>query len=287
VDFVARCAQSAGVDLDDPLVAVDQRGMQHLVLIDHARRTVYRFPRKPGQRHQLQQASDRLRMLQTSGLPTPALFHAEYSDHAGLGHLVLEYLPGQPLDEIATDALPAKARSRLIDDLDRALAQIRALDPAQWPEPGPDWATIWQHLSDRAASVDLPTDLQRHHASLADAAAATAATVERRVFHGDLGGVNCRVDTATGAITGLLDWDSAAVGDPATDVAAVLAGLGPRTAEQLRTERPYWREHEQRYRAYLDTWPLQFALWSRMDGTEQDRRQALVLLTRSAAVAAG
>ena len=116
--------------------------------------------------------------------------------------------------------------------------------------------------------------------------AATAATAPLRVFHGDLGGVNCRIDPATGAVTGLLDWDSAVVGDPATDIAAVLAGLGPRTAEQARTERPYWREQEVRYRAYLQTWPLQFALWSVAAGTGEDRRQARALLRRSAAAAA-
>ena len=66
----------------------------------------------------------------------------------------------------------------------------------------------------------------------------------------------------------------------------MLAGLGPRTADQVRHELPYWREQEVRYRAYLETWPLQFALWSVAAGTGEDRRQARALLRRSAAVAA-
>jgi aminoglycoside 2''-phosphotransferase len=286
VDFVARCARSAGVDLDDPQVAVDQRGMQHLVLVDLGLRVVYRFPRRPGRRRQLQQAADRLHVLQHSALPAPAILDARLSDRAGVGHLVLRYLPGRPLDEVATDDLPGPARSRLIEELDRTLIQVRELEPARWPAPGPDWAALWQDLTQRAVLAQLPAEIRDHHLALAEAAAATAATAPLRVFHGDLGGVNCRIDPATGAITGLLDWDSAAVGDPATDVAAVLAGLGPRTADQVRHELPYWREQEVRYRAYLETWPLQFALWSVAAGTGEDRRQARALLRRSAAVAA-
>lgn len=260
--------------------------MQHLVLVDLGRGVVYRFPRRPGQRRQLHHAAERLRLLADSALPAPALLDARLSDRAGVGHLVLRYLPGRPLDEVATDDLPGPARSRLIGELDRTLAQVRALDPARWPAPGPDWAALWQDLAERATLAELPVEIRDHHAALAEVAAATAASAPLRVFHGDLGGVNCRIDPATGAITGLLDWDSAVVGDPATDIAAVLAGLGPRTAEQARTERPYWHEQEVRYRAYLQTWPLQFALWSVAAGTGEDRRQARALLRRSAAAAA-
>lgn len=256
--------------------------MQHLVLIDEARAAVFRFPRTPGRSGQMRIAAERLRLLAGTALPVPELLDARLSDQLGEGHLVLRLLPGTPLDEVSTDALPAQARTRLLAELDLALSQIRALDVTAWPDPGPEWELLWRQLESAAEARQWPGGLAAHCQRVVVRAAATAAAAPQSVFHGDLGGVNCRIDPQTGSITGLLDWDSAAVGDPATDVAAILAGLGPATATQLRAEFPWWESAEQRYQAYVDTWPLQFLIWAQDHGSAADRSSAEALLSRSA-----
>jgi aminoglycoside phosphotransferase (APT) family kinase protein len=286
VDFVERCARSARVDLARPDVEIDQRGLQHLVLIDRGRGVVYRFPRSARQQHGLATAAARLEVLGRCGLPAPRLLDLVGPGPGILAHLVISHVPGVPLDTVPTDDLPLRHRHRLRSDLIDAVAAIRTIPVASWPAPGPAWPGLWGRLAEQVAACSaLPPTVLRYHCELADAAAAVAAAAPLGVFHGDLGGVNCRIDAGTGAVTGLLDWDSAAVGDPATDIAALLAGLGPRTAADLRASSPWWRREEERYRAYVATWPIQYYLWSLREGAPQEQQEALGMLSRAAATA--
>jgi aminoglycoside phosphotransferase (APT) family kinase protein len=41
------------------------------------------------------------------------------------------------------------------------------------------------------------------------------------------------VDPASGAVTGLIDWGDAVLGDPALDLATVLADFGPQTYRRV------------------------------------------------------
>jgi aminoglycoside phosphotransferase (APT) family kinase protein len=231
-------------------------------------------------------AADRLEVLRRHGLPAPQLLELVGPEASAVPHMVLSYVPGVALDSLLTDDLPARQRRRLLGDLIDIVAAIRSIPAASWPEPGPAWATLWNRLAEQAAGCrDLPADVREHHAGLAAAAAAVATSTRPRVFHGDLGGVNCRIDAGTGAVTGVLDWDSAAVGDPATDIAALLSGLGPRTAEELRGRSPLWRREEQRYQVYVATWPIQYFLWSQQEGDDGQVHAARGMLSRLAATA--
>lgn len=286
VDFVERCARSARLDLAHPDLEIDQRGLQHLALIDRGRGVVYRFPRSARQQVGLATAAERLRVLSACSLPTPRLLDLVGPGPGTVAHMVISYVPGVPLDAVPTDDLPSRHRQRLCSDLIDAVAAIRTIPVASWPEPGPPWTQLWGRLAEQVAACSaLPASVQRYHAERADEAAAVASGAQLGVFHGDLGGVNCRIDAGTGTVTGLLDWDSAAVGDPATDIAALLAGLGPGTAAELRACSPWWRAEEERYQAYVATWPIQYYLWSLREGGLPEQREARAMISRVAAAA--
>ena len=131
----------------------------------------------------------------------------------------------------------------------------------------------------------LPHDVWHEQLQLASRAAATSANARIGVFHGDLGGVNCRIDPDSGAVVGLLDWDSATIGDIATDLVAVLAGVGPRTAARLRETDQEWAAAQQSYAPYLATWPIQHYLWSLNHADQAEQRQALASLRAPVPVA--
>lgn len=269
--------------LSDPAVEVEERGLQHLVLIDRRRGVVARFPRREEGCLHIADAAARLDLLRRHGLPVPEVLGATAGGGRGRAHLLLRLVPGSGLDTVDTDALQPAARARLVGGLVDTTAQLHRIPTAQWPTPGPTWSQLW---SDLLAQIHGCTALQESVRDQQSALAAAALDVARRarigIFHGDLGGVNCRVDPESGAVLALLDWDSAAVGDVATDLVALLHGVGPLTASELRAADPRWDAAWHDYPAYVATWPVQCLLWSMREGKLQDRAAALALLTPSA-----
>lgn len=281
MEFVQRCAASAGMSLTDPHVEVDQRGLQNLVLIDHSRQLVARFPRSRDRCAAVADAAARLQALHPYAVPVPEVLDC-VTGGPGRAHLLLGYLPGEPLDCVATDSLPPAVRSRLVSELRAVTDVLHSVPAAVWPSPAPAWVSLWGDLRGQVATCpSLNADQRERLLPLADAAVDVARRARIGVFHGDLGGVNCRIDPATGRVLAILDWDSASIGDVATDLVAVMYGVGPLTSAELRDTDPLWDAAWTDYRAYLATWPIQAYLWSLREGAERDREECLAELERA------
>lgn len=274
----------------DDLV-LDQRGQRNDVVVDVRAGLVWRFPRYAEDLPLLAETAQRLRAVTALGIPAPRVLGGEPTAALGRAHLVLSYVPGIALDDPAVGGLPAPARQLLGANLADVFRRLRRLPPGLWPGSCPDWGWLWADLGRRAAGVlpELltPEEWARAEAALARAAA-TAAAAPQGLVHGDLGGVNVRLDPGTGALTGLIDWDGAVLGDPAVDVAAVAAlpqavrDLAPAaaadtdgaaTAERharaveavlasMLAAQPTLRDELDRFADYLATWPLQEAVWA-------------------------
>jgi aminoglycoside phosphotransferase (APT) family kinase protein len=258
--FVRRCALACRVDLADLDVLVDQRGMRNLVLIDQRRDVVWRFPRTEEGCAQLGDAARRLQVLQRYDVPVPRLLNL-VPGSLGQGHLMLSRCRGAALDTIDTDALPARSGAALVAGLIDAVARLQAVPVSAWPSPAPGWIGLWQGLLSAASTVPLPPAVRERQIELARAAAAAAVAAD------------------IGVVIGLLDWDSATIGDVATDQAALLHGLGQRTAALLRRTAPAWERAEERYQAYVATWPLQWYLWALTSGDVGEQRRGLQSLS--------
>jgi len=143
--------------------------------------------------------------------------------------LAMEHLPGQTLDALVSAGTATPA---ILQATGLALAQVHA-DPLRgkvdpWPMPAqlPE-TTVSAAAYETAALISrLCPRLARRVASILEVLAATAPAGTERVFcHGDFSADQVVVD-AQGR-PGLIDWDSAGIGDPATDLATVqAAGLG-------------------------------------------------------------
>lgn len=252
--FLRRCLATTGLTAQEAIV--DPRGLQNLVIYDPTADVIWRFPRRPPLTTQLDLAADRLRVARAHGVPTPEVLAVHPDPTPGIGHLVLSHVAGTALDEIDTDALPLAARDHLVASLIDVVETIGRIPPDQWPDPGPPWAPLWAQLH------EWVREHAPESAGVTRAASQAARTSDIGVFHGDLGGVNCRVDPESGEVLAVLDWDTAMVGDRATDVAAIVAGVGPETAAALLEASPLWADRVERYRHYIDTWELQARRWA-------------------------
>lgn len=204
-------------------------------------RVVRRFPIKPWDRQNVRLIAGRQEAARQAGLPVPAVLavHEGGPDP----YLVMERAHGTPLLETP---LGHEAQRRLGHELARVARTMRSV--TDWPAEDPEWPVLWQVLA-RVA----PTDVCR-------AAAEVAAQVRTTLVHGDLSGGNLLV-TPEGDLVAVIDWDGAALADPAMDWAALCANCPPQTVAQMREDTPDAAELDRRAGIYLATWPLQHDLW--------------------------
>lgn len=270
--------RAAGLDPDDPGVVVDERGNRSLVLVAADRGRVWRFPRWPEDLALLPTATRRLSAAGALGLPAPRLLDVVLDAPLGSAHLVTSYVPGLAMDDLAVAALPSDRLRRLGADLADLLMRLAAVPWDRWPATEPPWPRLWADSVARMRRLVLPRldpeDAADAAATLA-AAEATAAATTCGVIHGDLGGVNVRVDPASGAITGVLDWDGAIAGDGAVDVAAVAAGAPVAVVAAVLQHRPALAADLARHDRYLATWPLQEVLYGIERGDDDLVRDGL------------
>jgi aminoglycoside phosphotransferase (APT) family kinase protein len=149
------------------------------------------------------------------------------------GALLTTRLPGVPAVDGAPDlAALAEALAALLN----ALHSVPPDVAAEVVEPDPDPAAEWlRQIGEEYAEArdGCPADLRpgiEHFLATAPPAAAS-----RLVFcHNDVRDYHVLVDPASGAVTGLIDWSDAVLGDPALDLATVLTDFGPETYDRVR-----------------------------------------------------
>ncbi len=80
-------------------------------------------------------------------------------------------------------------------------------------------------------------------------------------IHGDFGTTNILYDSVETKISGIIDFGSAGIGDPAVDYAALLASYGKRFIQLLIDEHPEVAGLMGRVAFYKGTFALQEALF--------------------------
>jgi aminoglycoside phosphotransferase (APT) family kinase protein len=201
---------------------------------------VRRWPRTDLDRADLPNIALRHQAAYDFGLPVPRVLQL-CSDH-----LVLERAPGTPL--VQTHLTPDGQR-RLGADIADFLRRLRAI--ATWALPVVSWPDLWKDLHAVANVAET---------AFAAEVAASAAT---SLTHGDLSWGNLMVSPA-GELLSVIDWDGAAIADPAQDYCAVRANVDPLVADTIRAQTPSAAQLQARADAYLATWPVQNRLW--LDG---------------------
>ncbi|URM90487.1 viomycin phosphotransferase [Streptomyces sp. MRC013] len=194
--------------------------------------------------------------------------------------LVLGRIPGEPLEADAlngarvVDTVAAQYVT-LLSDLVRAGTDetVRAVLPRA---PEDRWRRFAGSV--RAELFPLMSDSGRLRAERELAALDGLPRITRAVVHGDLGAENVLWEWTHGLphVSGVLDWDDVALGDPAEDLAAICAGYGPEFLERVLALGG-WSDRGllTRITAIRGTFALQQAFYAIRDGDEEELADGL------------
>jgi len=168
--------------------------------------------------------------VRAAGVPAPEVIDSGTDSRLPGGTwIVMRRVPGVGFD--ASSATPAQT-DRAITDVSRIVTMLSNTTSPGWGWVGDDGrgtASSWRdwlrrQITDSAARLGdrLPGDFVTSAHRLIDAVVPDLA--RGSVLNGDLGLSHVLVDPPTGAVTGILDWGAAIVGDPLYDVATFSMG---------------------------------------------------------------
>ena len=243
-------------------------------------RWIFRFPRFSEGVQNLEIETAILRAIRgaiTLAIPNPVCtaFEPRVPGKAFAGYRMI---PGEPLwretlaridDEATLDRLSGQLGGFLNE-----LHRIPAGDLLGLGLPLPDLSSVWTDLLARIKAKLLPLmapesrrQVTAHFETFLRGAANLAPAPV--LIHGDFGGSNILFDRKCGAVTGVIDFGSCHLGDPALDLAA-LATYGEPFLRRVLSVYPMPQTALARIRFYLGTFALQEALY----GVEHDDREA-------------
>ncbi len=277
-NFIARL-HAAYPDLHIERMRLNDEGQYNDILIVNDD-LIFRFPRHDEGIERLEREIallNRIRPFVT--LPVPEPTHDAFTPRA-VGQVFAGYrmLPGEPLwrETVAAITDPAIVR-RIASQLATFLRALHGIptDHVTNVLPATDWRQLWVDLEEEiriALFPHLPATAQgqiaARFAAFLDDPGNFAFT--QTVIHGDFGSGNLLWDAHTGAMTAVIDFASATLGDPALDVAALLTYGEPFVRQGLAAY-PAMEAMLPRARFYLSTFLLQEALY----GIEHDDPDAV------------
>ena len=178
-----------------------------------------------------------LRKLALHGFPVPRVLAVGDKEYVGARFMVLEWIEGQVLNPRAASEMASADRHRRAEVMATVLAQLhhapwrslsgpeRGLDdePAR-PAPAPDdgLEAILEQFGRALSQLRVVNSLVLDFVRVWLVRHARERTMQRSIIHGDfrLGNLVWRQDE----IVGILDWETASVGDPLFDVAWMCMG---------------------------------------------------------------
>ncbi len=250
-------------------------GGQYNVVLIADERLIFRFPRFAAGVERLRYESALLAAIRprlTLSVPEPR-YASFVPPEPGAAFVGYPLLPGDPLWRERVAVSDPAVRDRLAAQLAGFLRSLHAVSVGDLPAgtplalgfTDPDWRVGWTSLCGRIEALVLPRLGAATRALLVaefaaflndDANFAFAPTL----IHGDFGTGNILWDRARGAITAVLDFGAAGLGDPACDLAALLT-YGEAFAQAGYAAYPALATLLSRARFYRSTFALQEALY--------------------------
>lgn len=213
-------------------------------------------------------------------LPVPRVVYASF-DPPEVGQVFAGYhrLPGEPLRRETVARLDDAMRRRVAGQLGTFLRELHRVPFARAiPAPlslacgmaAPDWWSGWRDLYARIRAAVFPRVAADVRASIAAhfepfLADDTGPAFTPALIHGDFGTGNILFDAASGTISGIIDFGSAGLGDPACDLAAILT-YGEGFADLVLAGYPELAAALLRARIYRGTFAAQEALYGAEHG---------------------
>jgi aminoglycoside 2''-phosphotransferase len=272
---VRRALREAGVHAHDVL-AVGDGWANWTFLVDDT--LIVRFPRNP----EVAEATRReLRLLPVLGdhvsfaVPVP-MVEGEWAGHPFFGY---EAVAGRPLRE--ADRSVAPALGRMLDELHSFPAE-RAADLLGVPSPRRAWQDRYEQLWPAVEQIALPQvdgptadAVRRGYRRMIE----DPPSFPTCFIHNDLGPVHVLIGDA-GSPTGIIDFEDAWLGDPATDLAPLAACLGDDLLPQLTAGRDLGERLEERLGFYRWMGSIHAIIYGVRQQVDHERRAGVRELRR-------
>lgn len=187
------------------------------------------------------------------------------------------FLPGEPLTRTRLLQLSGSVRQAVLTELATFLRQLHDVPRSEVEAAGIGSSDAtrtrgdWLAFAEQVESTLFPL-LMRHQrrafrelfAPVRSGALDLAYTP--RLIHGDLGVYHLLFDSAAPQLAGVIDFGTAGLGDPATDLATLLGNYGETLVTELLPAYPELRGHLDRARFWVGTLEWQWALTGQMQG---------------------
>ncbi|MBN1248579.1 MAG: phosphotransferase [Anaerolineae bacterium] len=264
-EMLRRRVQAMLPDLEIRQLELNDEGLANDVVVVNGE-LVFRFPKTEAAATVLETESQILSLVQPHlSLPVPAPIHS------GRDCMVYRLLPGQPLTRRLLLSLDDRIRSHVARQLGSFLRDLHALDTASldgWEVPftrAPVTRERWLDLRDRIQANVYPL-LLHHQVVWADHLFAQALDdpaffdYELALIHGDLASYHILFEPDAGAVTGIIDFGVAGLGDPALDIGSLITAYGERFVEEMAPGYPGLGACLPRARFYAQSIELQWVL---------------------------
>jgi aminoglycoside 2''-phosphotransferase len=282
-DALVAAIHQAYPDLTIHTVEQNKDGQYNDVLLIN-NELIFRFPRFAAGIDVLQHELSVLNHLRgrlSLPIPEPAFVRLD-SEHVGQVFMGYRRLPGESLsDNVRLNITDETIVARLANQLAAFLHMLHTAPVGDLPQhlSTRDGLHEWERLyGDIEAELfpHMPSDAQalvaRQFQDFLNQSDQPAFVPALR--HGDFGSGNILYDKQLKAITGIIDFGFAGLGDPAVDIAAAMT-LGDNWFKHLCTAYPNVEQLLPRAKFYRSTFPLQAALYGLRHGDEEEFRSGL------------
>lgn len=254
---------AAGLDCPELLAARVVDDGQNNIVLDSGR-LIVRLARHRRAEDELRQEAATLAVLAGRlplAIPAPCI--RPIGDRVVSVH---SRLPGKALASIADLADAARAARNLAG----FLHALHALPIELLPQAADNGQSVWRPLFETAATrlfPLLPTGAAETLAAGFASFLPTVPTLPQTIIHGDFGTGNILV--SDGEIAGIIDFAGCSVGDPAYDLAGLVAGLGDEFLPLLDAHYPITTGTHDRIRFYRGLFAVEEALFGLEQGDER------------------
>lgn len=264
---------------DVPLSPVKEIGSgQNNVILQVGSDIIFRFPRYAAGIEQLKLEVQLLSIISKYvslkvPYPTYRVLDKNKETHAFVGYIRIE---GEPLDADGLNQIENYAdKQRIADQLSDFLMELHQIDLGHFSnclavnkyDPFQEWRDLYDHIKKKLYPFMTEEACRRTDRHFTDFfACEKSAAIIPSIIHGDFGTSNILYDKSSHRITGIIDFGSAHVGDPAIDYAALLASYGVDFFQLIEKRLPEVKSMIERVLFYKGTFALQEALF----GLEHD-----------------
>lgn len=236
---------------------------------------VFRFPKHAKSHHSLVNECVALRLVSgKASLQTPQVRWEDTGTDVEAPFLCHRFINGTPLTVDVLRRAGTPELQGIARQIGRFLTELHAIEPSGLAagDTPKEWVEFAAAVESNLMPLLRPTGRRRLRADLdCMVGELSQAEFEPAFRHGDFGSGNILVDEASMCVTGVIDFGSAAAGDPAVDIAGLLSPVNyvAEFIDLLLAEFPALARLVPKAMHYTRTFPLQEALLGAIDNDSE------------------